>query len=65
MTITQILVELAPHRSMSLPTLYGHISALKIKPLGKVRTIPQHYPEDTPARILKRLGVAPKKGGAK
>ncbi len=50
---------------MSAPTLYKHLRELKIKPVGAVRQCPAVYPEDTPARILKRLGVAPKKAGAR
>ncbi|HTD68079.1 MAG TPA: hypothetical protein VK846_16260 [Candidatus Limnocylindria bacterium] len=65
MTITQILLELAPHKEMSLRTLYSHVSALKIKPVGQVSQRPQQYPDDTPQRILKRLGKTPKKVGAR
>lgn len=65
MTIKQIRKKVIPHREMSVRTIYSHISALGVKPIGKVRTAPQHYPEDTPARILNRLGITTKKGGAK
>ena len=57
MTITEILVRIAPHKQMSKETLYKHLHALKIKPLGKVRQSPQQYPDDTPQRVLKRLGI--------
>jgi hypothetical protein len=57
MTVTQILVELAPHKPMTAKTLYGHINALKIEPIGNVRQCPQQYPDDTPKRVLKRLGI--------
>ena len=65
MTITQILGKVAPRKAMSKRTLYTHISALRVKPLGTARQRPQQYPDDTPARILKRLGVTPKKGGTR
>jgi hypothetical protein len=56
MTVPQILTALRPVKRMSRQTLYNHIRKLKIKPLG-VRQIPQHYPADTPTRIIIRLGV--------
>jgi hypothetical protein len=59
-TVTQIMVALQPYRPMSLPTLYKHIKALKIKPLG-VRQSPQIYPADTAQRILARYGLAPRR----
>lgn len=65
MTITQIREAVEPHRPMSVRTVYSHLTALEIKPVGNVRQRPQHYPDSTPLRILKRLGVSPKKGGAK
>jgi hypothetical protein len=65
MTVSQILTKVVPHRDMSVRTLYSHISALKVKPVGTARQRPQQYPDDTPDRILKRLGLTPKKGGAK
>lgn len=61
MTITQILIELLPYREMSHTTLYKHLHALRIKPLGKVRQSPQLYPPDTVERVLSRLGVKPAK----
>lgn len=61
MTITQILLELLPYREMSHSTLYKHLHALRIKPLGKVRQSPQLYPPDTAQRVLSRLGVKPTK----
>ena len=65
MTITQIREAVEPHRPMSTRTVYNHITALAIKPVSRVRQRPQHYPDTTPLRILKRLGVTPKKGGVK
>ena len=56
-TVKQILVTLKPVKPMSRETLYAHIRANKIKPLGK-RQCPQLYPDDTTARILKPLGLA-------
>jgi len=61
MTVTQILVSIAPYKEMSHATLYKHLRELRIKPVGAVRQIPQQYPEDTPTRVLKRLGITPKR----
>ena len=53
---------------MSVPTLYRHLHTLRIKPVG-VRQIPQRYPDDAGARILKHLGVtltkSARRGGAR
>lgn len=61
MTITEILKSLEPARRMSRETLYTHLRALDIRPLG-VRQSPQNYPDNTAARVLRRLGL---KGGRK
>ena len=61
MTITNIIVAVAPYKPMSRETLYNYFRRLKIKPLGQVRQIPVQYPDDTPTRILKALGVTPAK----
>lgn len=55
MTITEILEAVAPFRRISRETLYVHLRALKVKPIG-VRQCPQHYPPDTAQRVLRRLG---------
>lgn len=55
MTLTEIIVAVAPFKPMSRETLYTHFRALKIKPLG-ARQCPQHYPDDTAERVLLRLG---------
>jgi hypothetical protein len=65
MTIPEIRKAILRHHPMSKRTIYTHISALGVKPVGKVRTKPQRYPDDTPTRILTRLGINPKKGGNK
>lgn len=65
MTITDILVKLAAQKPMTQPTLYAHLRALKIKPLGKVRQCPQHYPDDTADRVLNRLGFEKHNGPRK
>jgi hypothetical protein len=65
MTVDQIRDAVKAYKPMSIPTLYKHLHAAGVKPVSKVRQIPQQYPDDTPDRILKRLGVTPKKGGAK
>ncbi|HEY0551877.1 MAG TPA: hypothetical protein VGF13_19900 [Verrucomicrobiae bacterium] len=56
MTIDQIRDAVKTHKPMSVPTLYKHINRLRIKPLSKTRQIPQRYPEDAAAKILKDLG---------
>lgn len=56
MTIQEILHDLKPRKKISRARLYVHIRRLKIKPIG-VRQIPQHYPADTPHRILLKLGL--------
>jgi len=60
MTVNQIILEVAPYKPMSERTLYTHLRRLKIKPRGKVRQCPQHYPDDAPKRILTALGIKPK-----
>ncbi len=62
MSITQILLELAPYRPMSHASLYKHLHRLRIKPLG-VRQSPQRYPDDTPNRVLIHLGFKRKSNG--
>ncbi len=57
MTINEILHDLKPRKKISRARLYVHIRRLKIKPLG-VRQIPQQYPDDTPHRILLKLGLS-------
>jgi hypothetical protein len=61
MTVTQILLAIAPKKPMTRETLYTHLRALRIKPVSRVRQIPQLYPEDTADRVLKRLGFTPGK----
>jgi hypothetical protein len=60
MTVREILQELDPVKPMTRETLYTHLKALKIKPIG-ARQIPARYPDNTPTRILKRLGLLPAK----
>ncbi|HWH79907.1 MAG TPA: hypothetical protein VNT76_21145, partial [Candidatus Binatus sp.] len=49
--------DLSPDKPMTQATLYGYLRRFKIKPLGAIRQCPQQYPDDTPARILKGLGL--------
>ena len=56
MTITEILERVRLLKPMSRETLYVTLRRLRIKPRG-ARQIPQHYPESTPERIYKRLGL--------
>lgn len=62
MTVKEILVTLKPHKRMSRETLYTHLRALKVKPIG-VRQSPQRYPDDVPDKILQRLGLVTKRNG--
>jgi len=57
MTVDQIIADLRYYKPITRRTLYKHLRALKIKPLG-VRQKPQQYPEDAPERILRRLGIS-------
>ena len=57
MTVKQIIEAIEPHRKISRETVYVHLRRLRIKPLG-VRQNPQNYPDNTPEKILKRLGIA-------
>jgi hypothetical protein len=59
MTILDILTALRPEKPMSLSTLYTHLRALKIKPVG-VRQCPARYPDNTLKRLGKRLGLPAK-----
>jgi hypothetical protein len=56
MTVPEILQELKPKKPLSRAQLYVHLRRLKIKPIG-ARQIPAQYPQDTPHRILLRLGI--------
>lgn len=56
MTVKQILEAVEPAKPMTRATLYTHLDALRIKPVG-ARQKPQQYPADTPGRILRRLGL--------
>ncbi len=56
-TIPAVHKEVTKRKSMTRATMYAHIRALKIRPLGEVRQIPQLYPADTATKILKRLGL--------
>lgn len=58
MTITQIIVALEPHKSMTQATVYTYLRRLRIKPVGKIRQCPQRYPKNTPTRILSALGIS-------
>ncbi len=60
MTITEIIVRIAPYKPISKETLYKHLRELKIKPIG-ARQSPQRYPDDSADLVLKRLGFKPKK----
>jgi hypothetical protein len=56
MTVPQIREKLSPVKPVSTPQLYRYIKVLHIEPLG-ARQRPQHYPEDTPQKILLHLGL--------
>jgi len=59
MTIEQIRKELKPVKPLSRERLYFYFRKFRIKPLSPrgVRLKPQHYPADTPHRILFKLGL--------
>jgi hypothetical protein len=56
MTISEIIEELRPHKAVTKQTVYSYFKRLKIKPIGRTRQIPQHYPENTGKRVLAYLG---------
>ncbi|MDE2100749.1 MAG: hypothetical protein KGL39_26120 [Patescibacteria group bacterium] len=56
MTIENILKQVAPAKPMTRATLYTWLRKLRIKPVG-ARQHPQQYPDDTPERILAKLGL--------
>jgi hypothetical protein len=56
-TIPEVLKQVSKRKPMTRESMYLHIRALKIRPIGEVRQIPQLYPADTAAKILKRLGL--------
>jgi len=58
MTVEQIRKELNPVKPLSRERLYFYFRKFKIKPLSRhVRIKPQQYPQDTPHRILFKLGL--------
>jgi hypothetical protein len=59
MTIQQILELVNPIKPMRRETLYVHLRRERIRPVSRVRQIPQQYPDDTADRILVRLGLKP------
>ena len=61
MTIPEILRAIAPYKPMARVTLYTHLKHLRIKAIG-VRQIPARYPDDTPDKILCRLGLKKRNG---
>lgn len=57
MTIAEILNEMKPVKPVSRARLYVYIDRFKIKPVSRVKQKPQHYPADTPQKILAKLGL--------
>lgn len=64
MTIREIKRRLAPAKPVSTASLYRYLGRLKIRPLA-VRQRPQHYPADTPDKILAHLGLDAGNGGGR
>lgn len=60
LTVKEIIEQILQHRPFSRESLYVHLRALRIKPLG-VRQSPQRYPADTADRLLTRLGFKQRK----
>jgi hypothetical protein len=54
-TLDQILVELHQAKFCSRRQIQRYLKFLKIKPVG-TRQIPQRYPADSTAQILRHLG---------
>jgi hypothetical protein len=55
-TFQDTLEAIKPRRPCSAASVRRWIRKLGIKPIGLLRTRPQFYPVDTPARILDALG---------
>lgn len=56
MTIEEILEEVSQRKQCSKRTLFRYLDVLDIQPLG-ARQRPQHYPEDSAAKVLEHLGL--------
>lgn len=54
--INDIMEQVKQHKSCSPQAVRRYMVQLGIKPLGKCRQRPQHYPDDTAKRILVHLG---------
>jgi hypothetical protein len=63
MTIEQIQTEMKPEKPVSRARLYVYLDRFKIKPVSRVRQTPQQYPEDTPQKILAKLGLLKTRNG--
>lgn len=58
LTIEQIVEAVSSKKPISRRTVYHHITALGIKPVGEIPQRPQLYPPDAAQRILSRYGLA-------
>lgn len=56
LTFQDTLKAIQERRPCSPASLRRYIRKLRIRPLGRLRTNPQHYPADTPAKVLDALG---------
>ena len=56
LTFQDTLKAIQARRPCSTASLRRYIRKLGIRPLGRLRTNPQHYPADTPAKVLDALG---------
>lgn len=64
MTIQQILSQVQSLKPMTRETLYTHLKRARIKPVSRVRQIPQQYPDDAADRVLVRLGLKSNNGNS-
>ena len=58
-TVEEIREAVREHKPMSVPTLYKYLHACRIRPVSKVRQIPQLYPANSAKKILNLLGIKP------
>lgn len=55
-TLREVLKGVQQRRPYSRTGLLGILNKLQIRPVGKFRTHPSHYPPDTVNRVLDALG---------
>jgi hypothetical protein len=57
MTVQEIVGELRRYKPCSKASVYNYMRIIGIKPTGKIRQRPQHYPANTAEQIVEELGL--------